>query len=289
MRRNFNLLRLASGIIILIFCRPLIYGQIGIGTETPHASAVLEIQATDKGIYLPSMTSLERQNLSTPATGLIVYDLTTSTFWIKTATAWRALIDSATNTGVGVIVAFATATPPNGWLTLNGDSVLASAYPSLAAYYPSWVSGGYIRLPDYRGYFLRGAGVNASNASVIGSSPGNAQLDQSARPNTNFTTTSSGAHIHGGSATSTANGSHAHTVQDADQGSIEDPNLVGIGVSGNVSGATSSTNDVTTSYGHTHTVSGQTSSGIHSHSVTGGGDAETRPVNISIAWCVKAK
>lgn len=47
--------------------------QVGIGTSTPHASAVLEVSSTNKGFLPPRMTEENRQDISAPATGLIIY------------------------------------------------------------------------------------------------------------------------------------------------------------------------------------------------------------------------
>ena len=49
------------------------YGQTGIGTTTPNASAKLEIAATDKGLLIPRLTVTQKGNISSPANGLLVY------------------------------------------------------------------------------------------------------------------------------------------------------------------------------------------------------------------------
>lgn len=47
--------------------------QVGVGTITPHSSAQLEIKSTDKGLLLPRMTALQRNNIADPTEGLIIY------------------------------------------------------------------------------------------------------------------------------------------------------------------------------------------------------------------------
>jgi uncharacterized protein (TIGR02145 family) len=49
------------------------FSQIGIGTITPNASAALDITSTTSGLLPPRMTEAQRNVISTPATGLIVY------------------------------------------------------------------------------------------------------------------------------------------------------------------------------------------------------------------------
>jgi hypothetical protein len=69
--------------------------SVGIGTNNPNSSAALDIQSTDKGILIPRMSSVQRNAISNAATGLLVFDNTTSSFWFKTATSWKELIDTA--------------------------------------------------------------------------------------------------------------------------------------------------------------------------------------------------
>ncbi len=47
--------------------------QIGIGTITPHPSSILEIKSTNKGLLIPRMLSTQRDGISLPAAGLMVY------------------------------------------------------------------------------------------------------------------------------------------------------------------------------------------------------------------------
>jgi uncharacterized protein (TIGR02145 family) len=47
--------------------------QVGIGTTTPDASAALDITSTTKGLLTPRMTQTQRNAISSPSTGLIVW------------------------------------------------------------------------------------------------------------------------------------------------------------------------------------------------------------------------
>jgi hypothetical protein len=49
------------------------FTQVGIGTTTPNASSALDISATTKGLLLPRMTAIERDAISSPAQGLIIF------------------------------------------------------------------------------------------------------------------------------------------------------------------------------------------------------------------------
>ena len=49
------------------------YAQVGIGTTIPNPSAALDITSTTKGLLTPRMTQAQRNAISSPATGLIVW------------------------------------------------------------------------------------------------------------------------------------------------------------------------------------------------------------------------
>lgn len=53
-----------------------VLSQIGIQTETPDASSVLEIVSTDKGLLIPRITQIEKTAIFSPQEGLLVYDTT---------------------------------------------------------------------------------------------------------------------------------------------------------------------------------------------------------------------
>jgi hypothetical protein len=52
----------------------IIRGQVGLGTSSPAASALLSMSSTTQGFLPPSMTSTQKSAISSPATGLVVYD-----------------------------------------------------------------------------------------------------------------------------------------------------------------------------------------------------------------------
>ena len=47
--------------------------SVGINTTSPDVSAVLDIRSTNQGFLPPRMTKTERDNITSPATGLIVW------------------------------------------------------------------------------------------------------------------------------------------------------------------------------------------------------------------------
>ncbi|MEB3119758.1 MAG: fibrobacter succinogenes major paralogous domain-containing protein [Snowella sp.] len=69
----------------------LIYGQVGIGTNSPVASAKLEISSTTQGFLPPRMTTAQRDQISSPAIGLIIFNTTTDILEMRTSSGWLSL------------------------------------------------------------------------------------------------------------------------------------------------------------------------------------------------------
>src|SRR5690242_756725 len=83
-------------VIILFLTAVKSPGQnVGIGTATPHNSAILDVQSTSKGISLPSMTTAQRKAVPNPKTGLLVYDIDKNTIYMFDGGQWLALLFSA--------------------------------------------------------------------------------------------------------------------------------------------------------------------------------------------------
>ena len=75
-----------------------VMAQTGIGTTTPHASAKLEVAATDKGFLPPRLTSTQRLAISNPAAGLFVYQTDgTSGLYYYSGSSWIYIINSSNN------------------------------------------------------------------------------------------------------------------------------------------------------------------------------------------------
>jgi len=66
-------------------------GGFGYGTTTPDASASVDITSTTKGFLPPRMTTVQMNAISSPATGLMVYDTTTNQWMGYNGTAWVIL------------------------------------------------------------------------------------------------------------------------------------------------------------------------------------------------------
>lgn len=186
----------------------------------------------------------------------------------KLASAVQALV-----TPVGSIMAYYSTTPPSGYLYCDGSTVsrlvYSDLYSVLGTAYGSGDGVTTFHLPDLRGRFLRGVdgstgrdpGASSRTAMNTGGNTGDAvgsvQGDATALPTNAFTVSGSGEHTH----PITVGGSTSGTSY--------------LGDNGNINNGTSPTltSDVGGSHAHT--------------SPTTGGDADTRPVNVAVAWMVK--
>ena len=86
-----------------VFCTTGVYAQnVGVGTSSPDNSAKLDVSATDGGLLIPRMTEVQRDAISSPATGLMIFQTDgTVGFYFYDGTAWTALSGSGTQGPAG--------------------------------------------------------------------------------------------------------------------------------------------------------------------------------------------
>jgi hypothetical protein len=66
-------------------------GSVGIGTSSPSASAILDAQSTTKGVRMPNMTTTQKNAISSPAAGLMVFDTTLAKLCVYSGAAWETV------------------------------------------------------------------------------------------------------------------------------------------------------------------------------------------------------
>lgn len=71
--------------------------SVGIGTINPDASAQLDISSNNKGVLLPRMTTAQRNAISSPASGLQVYNTDNNCMEYWNGTAWISSCGSTVN------------------------------------------------------------------------------------------------------------------------------------------------------------------------------------------------
>ena len=95
--------------LLIVFCVLHATAQTGIGTTAPHASAKLEVAATDKGFLPPRVTltaATDATTIASPAEGLLVYNLGSvglqAGYYYWNGTSW-ATIATGTTAGNAVV------------------------------------------------------------------------------------------------------------------------------------------------------------------------------------------
>lgn len=247
--------------IILFVLNVAAFAQVGIGTQTPHNSAILEVAATDKGILFPKMTTTQRTAITTPANGLHVYDTDTKSLWYHNGTYW---VNTQAMATIGDVKSGMQSTDHSGWIKLDGRAVTGLTATQKTA---ASTLGFTTNLPNAtEAYPVQKTGTIGS---VSGSNT--ITITKTNLPNISLagSTTYENPHAHTGTANTA--GSHYHG------GGAR------IGAPG---GGASTGGGVTTYYGtesagaHSHSLSID-SAGGHSHSVSvplGGSDT---PINIA--------
>jgi len=71
--------------------------SVAINTDgtVADASAALDIKSTAKGMLVPRMSSAQRSAIAAPAAGLLVFDITTQSFWFRNSNGWIELTDQS--------------------------------------------------------------------------------------------------------------------------------------------------------------------------------------------------
>ena len=63
-------------------------GSLAVGTASANAAAQLDVQSTTKGFLPPRMTTTQRDAISSPPDGLVLYNSTTNKLQVRAASAW---------------------------------------------------------------------------------------------------------------------------------------------------------------------------------------------------------
>jgi hypothetical protein len=101
-------------------------GNVGIGTSSPSTSALLDLASTSKGILIPRMTASQKNAISSPTTGLLIFQTDApSDFYHYNGSSWISLTEpNWTSAGTIQSVGWsATTTAPTiGTTTVNDYS-----------------------------------------------------------------------------------------------------------------------------------------------------------------------
>lgn len=276
----------------------MVHAQVGIGSTTPNASAALQIDADSSGFLAPRVTlssNTDSITISSPATGLLVYctgsALLSNGFYYWNDSLWSPISNLPNASDLGYVLGWGSnATPPNFLIPLSGGTYNWADYAEFQAMHTATPSqliasstATTFTLVDLNGgsRFIRGGTVSGTQQGFSTAAPASA-----------FVLSNTGGHLHAidPPATNTnTTGGHQHNMSFNN----DDWNNWG-------GGSTSLDDDGGGTYwratdwqgNHSHTIDiaafSSASAGGHSHTITGG-DAETRPINTSVVWCIKVK
>ena len=215
---------------------------------------------------------------------------TTDANWSPWAQLYTSAHPPAEFYPVGAPIPWPSDTVPSGYALMQGQTFDKSAYPKLAAAYPSGV------IPDMRGWTIKGKpasgravlsqeqdGIKSHTHSASASSTDLGTKTTSSFDYGTKSTNNTGAHTHSVSGTAASAGNHTHSVTGASAVSQWSQN-------GSVHKVVSAASVNTSAAGaHTHSVSGTAASagahahtvgiGAHTHSVAIGSHGHTITVN----------
>jgi hypothetical protein len=101
------------------------HAQIGIGTDTPDASSILDLSPSgnDKGILIPRITETQKNSIISPANGLLVFqtDNKEGFYYFSTVTSsWSRMSLFSEINEYGDIKTGIQSSDHNGWVNLDG-------------------------------------------------------------------------------------------------------------------------------------------------------------------------
>ncbi len=137
-------------ILITITSTFLVHSQVGIGTTDPDDSAMLDVTSTASGVLLPRLTTVQRDAIANPATGLLIFNTNTNSyqynFGAPAVPNWRSFETEAYQAGSLVT----GANSPTGW-----------------SYYNVTFATAFTATPTVIISFREGTGTNNSGSSSI--------------------------------------------------------------------------------------------------------------------------
>ena len=80
-----------SGYVVLAHTGTATQGNVGVGTATPVASALVDITSTTQGFLPPRMTTAQKNAIAAPANGLVIYDTTLAKLCVFTGVNWETV------------------------------------------------------------------------------------------------------------------------------------------------------------------------------------------------------
>ena len=163
-------------ILFSLFVNYVTIAQVGIGTNTPHASAALEILTTNKGFLAPRVALTSNSDVATiasPATGLMIYNTATAGtspnavvpgYYYYSGSKWERLVTTTPDATVD----FNTANPNTGTPTFTPNTPSSADYIYVSSVDASqwfWNGSAYVTYvaPSSTPFYIGGTTNDAGN------------------------------------------------------------------------------------------------------------------------------
>ena len=141
-----------SWLLVMLLFTCVGYAQVGIGTTDPDPSALLELDSDGQGILVPRMSTLDRIDITSPAEGLMVYDLDERSFYYYSAGSWLPISGSEKRTNHKLIKGLTDLSEEliagGGSQYLLDSSYLYEINGSLNIDFPIVLNGAYLKGED---------------------------------------------------------------------------------------------------------------------------------------------
>ncbi|MBK9359281.1 MAG: tail fiber domain-containing protein [Bacteroidales bacterium] len=172
-------------IIFFLFVGFSAGAQVAVNTDgsAPDPSAMLDIKSTNRGMLVPRMTSAQRTTIASPASGLLVFDNDTQSFWFYSAGSWLELTDQSSQqwTPAGSNISYTTgnvgigdATPASTLTVGDGDKFQVSGTDGDVSFTDDNASLRFpaTTLPNSPMMYMFSSGTQNADRMVISHSPG---------------------------------------------------------------------------------------------------------------------
>ena len=168
------------------------FAQVGIGTTTPNASAALDVTSTTQGFLPPRMTEAQRNAISTPAAGIMVYCTDCGTNGEPqhyNGTSWVNMVGGAAT------FSRVTSSTGNIWMDRNlGATQVATSSTDAASYGDLYQWGRNSDGHQIRGSSIAGGPVASGSEGSNFITSGGDWLSSSPQDDTRWNGSAKGAH-----------------------------------------------------------------------------------------------
>ena len=87
-------------LLVIVLTHTCVFAQVGIGTTIPDNSSILHVESTNQGVLVPRLTTVQRNSISNPANGLLIYNKDANKFQYNSGTSGSPIWSTVTSNPV---------------------------------------------------------------------------------------------------------------------------------------------------------------------------------------------